>query len=136
LKFNLKASGINQTLDPLKLGIIGEGKTIVVGIDVIYPSPQSKGIAPSVARIVASIDKLLGQWPSALSIQESRKEIVSHLRDLFKSRLVLWRKHNGQLPENIIIYRDGVSEGQYQTVLDQELPLLHEACTKLYPANA
>jgi len=136
LKFNLKAGGINQILDPAKMGIIGEGKTMVVGIDVTHPSPGSKDGAPSVAAVVASIDKFLAQWPSTFSIQESRKEMVSALEGMFLSRLQLWKKHNPQLPESIIIYRDGVSEGQFQQVLDLELPQIRNACRQAYPATA
>ncbi|KAF4626624.1 hypothetical protein G7Y89_g11532 [Cudoniella acicularis] len=137
LKFNLKAGGINQTLDAPKLGIISEGKTMVVGLDVTHPSPGSKENAPSAAGIVASVDRFLGQWPCDFRIQEGRKEMVSGLEGMFLSRLVLWEKHNkGQLPENILIYRDGVSEGQYQQLLDQELPQIRNACRQKYPATA
>lgn len=135
LKFNLKAGGTNQIVDPLKLGLISEGKTMVVGIDVTHPSPGSKSGAPSVAGIVASVDKELGQWPAALKIQEPRKEMVTHLYDMFISRLVVWQRRNKALPENILVYRDGVSEGQYQLVIDQEFPLLREACKASYPAS-
>ena len=137
LKFNMKAGGINQILEPAKLGIISEGKTMVVGLDVTHPSPGSKEGAPSVAAIVASVDKFLGQWPGSFSIQEGRTEMVSALEALFLGRLRLWQKHNKQsLPENIILYRDGVSEGQYQQLLDLELPLIRNACRQAYPATA
>jgi eukaryotic translation initiation factor 2C len=137
MKFNLKAGGVNQTLDASKLYIVGEGKTMLVGLDVTHPSPGSAEGAPSVAAIVASVDKFLGQWPSDFSIQESRKEMITALEAMFLSRLRLWQKHNNQqLPENVIIYRDGVSEGQYQTVLDTELPLIRNACRQVYPATA
>ena len=109
---------------------------MVVGIDVTHPSPGSKEGAPSAAGIVASVDKFLGQWPCTFSIQEGRKETVSALEAMFASRLVVWEKFNKQLPENIIIYRDGVSEGQYQILLDVELPLVRAACSKKYPATA
>ncbi|TVY52831.1 Protein argonaute 1B [Lachnellula cervina] len=136
LKFNLKAGGINQTLDPAKLGVVSEGRTMVVGLDVTHPSPGSKDSAPSVAGIVASVDKVLGQWPADFRIQESRKETVSGLYDMFLGRLNLWEKKNKNLPENIIVYRDGVSEGQYQLLLDQELPQIRNACRQKYPAQA
>ncbi|TVY78441.1 Protein argonaute 1B [Lachnellula suecica] len=136
LKFNLKAGGINQVLDPAKLGLISEGKTMVVGLDVTHPSPGSKDTAPSVAGIVASVDKFLGQWPADFRIQESRKEMISGLEAMFLGRLNLWEKKNKVLPENIIIYRDGVSEGQYQLLLDQELPQIRNACRQKYPAQA
>jgi len=136
LKFNLKAGGVNQTLDPAKMGIIAEGKTMVVGIDVTHPSPGSKDSAPSVAAVVASIDKVLAQWPCRFSIQEGRKEMVAALEGMILSLLKLFEKRNGKLPENILIYRDGVSEGQYQQVLELELPLIRNACRQAYPATA
>lgn len=136
LKVNLKLGGSNQSLKADKLGIIGEGKTMLVGIDVTHPSPGSASSAPSVAGIVASVDPALGQWPADIRIQSSRQEMVSGLDDLLVSRLRVWAEYNkGSYPENIIVYRDGVSEGQYNTVIDEELPLLKKACEATYPAT-
>jgi hypothetical protein len=132
-KFNLKLGGTNQTVEG-GLGLIKDGKTMVVGIDVTHPSPGSSSAAPSVAGMVASVDKNLGQWPAILRLQHvSKSEMVDELKDMLKSRLQLWRTYNNTLPENILIYRDGVSEGQYSVVLDKELPLLRQACQEMYP---
>lgn len=135
LKFNLKLGGANQSLETSKLGIIAFKKTMVVGLDVTHPSPGSSSKAPSVVGIVASVDSTLAQWPADIRIQESRQEMVSELDVLMKSRLLLWRQKNGSLPENIIVYRDGVSEGQYQLTLEEEVPLLRKACESFYPAT-
>ncbi|KAK2046757.1 Piwi-domain-containing protein [Colletotrichum somersetense] len=117
LKVNLKLGRNNQLVDGSRLGIISEDKTMVVGIDVTHPSPDSSRHAPSIAGMVASVDRWLGQWPAVLQIQSgARQEMVSGLNGMLKSRLRLWRvkgKHQA-LPENILVYRDGVSEGQYQ----------------------
>lgn len=136
LKFNLKGGGINQTLERGKLGVIGDGKTMVVGIDVTHPSPNSQKSAPSVAGIVATIDQSLGQWPADIRIQQRREEMVLDLKGLLKGRLRLWKSKNSSYPDNLLIYRDGVSEGQYQLVLEKELPQLREACAETYPANS
>ncbi|PGH08751.1 hypothetical protein AJ80_07789 [Polytolypa hystricis UAMH7299] len=138
MKFNLKLGGTNHVIDAPRLGIVGEGKTMVVGLDVTHPSPGSSSEAPSIAGIVSSIDKTLGQWPAAVRIQqEARKEMVGALDELIQSRLRLWQKHNRQsLPENILIYRDGVSEGQYRTVIEEELPLIRRACEAVYPSTS
>ena len=136
-KFNLKLGGINQLVDNDKLGIIYEDKTMVVGLDVTHPSPGSASNAPSIAGMVASVDKWLGQWPADLRIQEPRKEMISELDSMLKTRLRLWKtlgEHNA-LPENILVYRDGVSEGQYATVIKDELPLLRKACAEMYPPS-
>ncbi|KAL3494045.1 ribonuclease H-like domain-containing protein [Aspergillus germanicus] len=136
LKFNLKLGGINQIVKPSELGIIGEGKTMLLGIDVTHPSPGSVDGAPSVAGMVASIDSSLGQWPAEIRIQESRKEIVDDLDSMLKAHLRRWAaSHKNTYPENIIVYRDGVSEGQYDLVTEKELPLLKSAAREIYPAS-
>lgn len=138
LKFNLKLGGNNQMVDPTRLSFLNEDKTMVVGIDVTHPSPGSSSHAPSVAGLVASTDKYLGQWPGSLSLQsEARQEMVSDLTPMVKKALDNWRnigKH-ASLPENVLVYRDGVSEGQYQTVYDKEIPLLRDAFAEVYPAD-
>lgn len=136
LKINLKLGGANQSLRQSDLGFFADGKTMLVGIDVTHPSPGSSGSAPSVAGIVASTDAALAQWPAEIRIQAARQEMVADLDNLLRSRIKLWAKHNNnRYPENIVIYRDGVSEGQYDTVINSELPLLKKACEGVYPAN-
>ncbi|KAJ4211449.1 hypothetical protein NW757_014809, partial [Fusarium falciforme] len=138
LKFNLKLGGNNQLLDKQRLGIINEDKTMVVGIDVTHPSPGSSSRAPSIAGMVASVDRWLGQWPAVLQVQAgARQEMVTDLSDMLKSRLQLWKtkEYHQFLPENILVYRDGVSEGQYDKVVNEQLPRLRKACTEVYPAS-
>lgn len=63
--------------------------------------------------------------------------MVTDLGDMIGERLELWRKKNQQrLPNKVIVYRDGVSEGQFQLVLDQELPGFHNAFKKFYGDKA
>lgn len=146
LKWNLKNGGINHKLhDPV--GLIKDGETMVVGYDVTHPTnlgDKKKGNkdeggksvenrSPSLVGLVASIDKDLGQWPSVAWEQDSRMEMlddkfVGH----FGTRLDLWKRHNGKWPEYIMIYRDGVSEGQFSQVLTKELPHIRAACAKRY----
>lgn len=133
LKLNLKLGGENHSVGLEKIGIISEGKTIIVGIDVTHPSPGSPEGTPSVAGMVASINKYLGQWPAILRIQESAKEMVNELGPMIKVFVSRWRDNNKGLPENILIYRDGVSEGQYAEVLAEEVKKLRAACKELYP---
>ncbi|CAK7226185.1 hypothetical protein SBRCBS47491_006145 [Sporothrix bragantina] len=133
LKFNLKLGGVNHRLDkPDKLGIIFEGKTMVVGYDIIHPTNLGAGddvrSLPSHVGLVASIDKDLAQWPACQWSQTSRQELTSdELTEALKSRLERWREHNRAYPENILVYRDGVSEGQFEQVLDTELPQMKAA---------
>lgn len=139
LKFNLKLGGVNQTVENISNSIVGQDKTMIVGLDVTHPSPGSSTAAPSVAGMVASVDKYLGQWPATLRLQSrARKEEVDGLAEILKRHLDLWRtkgKH-ASLPENIIVFRDGVSEGQFDKVINDELPQLRQACKDKYsPAD-
>lgn len=136
MKFNLKLGGSNHTLTPENMGMIAEGKTMVVGIDVTHPSPGSNSNAPSVAGMVASTSKTLTQWPSIIRLQrEAKVEMVDDLEDMLMTRLQYWHRVNKAYPENILVYRDGVSEGQYGLVLSDEIPRLRSACAKLYPGK-
>ena len=134
LKFNLKKGGVNWTLPGNKLWEKVQGTTMLVGVDVTHPSPGSKEDAPSIAGVVASIKKDCAQWPASLRLQTGRKEQVLDLTNMMAERLRMWQKHNGQgLPQNILIYRDGVSEGQYVSlVLEKELPAIQKSFEGIY----
>lgn len=139
LKWNLKAGGVNHKLRN-EFGIIKEGKTMVVGYDVTHPTNMPSGksdSAPSLVGLVATVDRDMGQWPSASWEQNSKQEMLDKtLTEAFKSRLELWQKHNKQqLPENIVIFRDGVSEGQFAQVIQKELPRIRIACNSKYPKD-
>ncbi|KAK4453918.1 ribonuclease H-like domain-containing protein [Podospora aff. communis PSN243] len=139
LKVNLKFGGASHVMKK-DTTIIGEGKTMVVGYDVTHPTNLGLGAgdnAPSIAALVASVDKDLSQWPGSVWAMRATEEMLDEqLQKHFKKRLVHWRTQAANakaLPGNIIIFRDGVSEGQFKQVLDKELPLIRAACTEMYP---
>ncbi|KAK0713514.1 ribonuclease H-like domain-containing protein [Lasiosphaeria miniovina] len=135
LKVNLKLGGSNHSVGFTGDQIVKQGNTMIVGLDVTHPPPGSAETVPSVAGMVASMDKNLGQWPATFSLQGNREEEVTaeSFRLLIGPHLVRWRgpKKGGKYPENIIVYRDGVSEGQYNHVL-KEFHFLKIACENEY----
>ncbi|KAI2621955.1 Piwi-domain-containing protein [Hypomontagnella submonticulosa] len=136
LKVNLKMGGVNHKLGT-EVNMVKDGKTMIMGYDVTHPTnlKSAEGL-PSLVGMVSSVDQDLGQWPAASWSQAGKLEMLDKtLREKFASRLSLWRQHNGQLPQNIIIFRDGVSEGQFEQVLTKELPFMREACKEMYPAT-
>lgn len=139
LKVNLKFGGVNHKLRT-DIPLIKGGKTMVVGYDVTHPTNLGPGMAenaPSLVGLVASVDADLAQWPAvAWQNPPFTEELDENLVKHFQSRLHLWRnKNGGRLPDNILIFRDGVSEGQFKMVLDSELPHIRTACKALYPAG-
>ena len=137
LKINLKLGGVNHSLPPDRLGFLQKGNTMVMGIDVTHPSPGQIKEGPSIAAVVASVDEYLAQWPCSLRTQrrefKGADEVVKPLQlgPMVSERLDLWMQNNkGDLPERILVYRDGVSESQYEEVLRTEVPVIYQACEK------
>jgi eukaryotic translation initiation factor 2C len=62
---------------------------------------------------VAAISGDNNLFRPAIRLQEGRKETITDLVDMLKTHLTLFRKNTGNWPAKIIMFRDGVSEGQY-----------------------
>ncbi|KAJ7688957.1 Piwi domain-containing protein [Mycena rosella] len=136
LKVNTKLGGINHLLDPGAMRWLTKEKTMLVGIDVTHPGPTSREGSPSIAAVVASVDANFVQFPASLRIQRpdpnrESKEMLSELRDMLVERLLVYEKKNRALPQRIIVFRDGVSEGQFDIVVREEKAQILEAFQKL-----
>ncbi|KAF7305402.1 Argonaute-like protein [Mycena chlorophos] len=136
LKVNTKLGGINHLLDPAATRWLTKEKTMMVGIDVTHPGPGSQRGAPSIAAVVASVDDNFVQFPASMRIQQpddnrESKEMLTELRDMLVERLQVYESKNGALPQRIIVFRDGVSEGQFDTVIREEQTQILEAFKKL-----
>ncbi|UJO17421.1 uncharacterized protein CLAFUR5_06458 [Fulvia fulva] len=134
LKFNLKGGGVSHTVENTVVKPI-DNNTMLVGVDVTHPSPGSTDGAPSIATMVASTDANMFQWPGSIRTQTGRQEMVDAIEDMLSERLDLWVKKNRTLPTKIVVYRDGVSEGQYNLVLQHELPSFEKTFEKRYGAK-
>ncbi|KAF6761975.1 argonaute-like protein [Ephemerocybe angulata] len=130
LKFNMKLGGVNHLLDKESMAWLKQKPTMIVGIDVTHPGPGSVRGTPSIAAVVASCDADYAQFPCSMEIQESKKEMVSNLDGMMQERLTVFLRKGKILPERILVYRDGVSEGQFKTVIEEELPLMKAAFRK------
>jgi eukaryotic translation initiation factor 2C len=75
LKVNTKLGGINHRIGGDALGWLHREPTILVGIDVTHPGPSSVPGTPSIAGVVASVDKDFVQFPASLRLQKSKQEV-------------------------------------------------------------
>ncbi len=136
MKVNLKFGGVNHQVKD-DTGLMA--KSLFVGYDVTHPTNLPAGAgenAPSLVGLVGNLDATLAQWPAVAWENPRRAEMVGNdggrFVEHFKDRIKMWMKKNsGQVPENIIIFRDGVSEGQFRLVLDNELPHIRQACREV-----
>ncbi|KAL5508298.1 hypothetical protein ACEPAH_5917 [Sanghuangporus vaninii] len=132
LKINVKLGGINSIPDPASVQYLTDdaNPTIVMGADVVHPAPGSKG-HPSYTAVVGNVDSTAAYYlASSPRVQTSRQEMIEDLEEMafhVLSLYVSYRKKEGKAksnPKRIIFYRDGVSEGQFQQVLEFEVPKL------------
>ncbi|KAF9011911.1 argonaute-like protein [Cyathus striatus] len=135
LKVNMKLGGVNHALDPVNMKWLKSQPTMLVGIDVTHPGPGSVKGTPSIAAVVASSGIDFAQYPASMEIQESKKEMVTNLSGMMHERLSLFLNKNRFLPERILVYRDGVSEGQFSIVLEEEMPAMIKAFKKFDTAQ-
>ncbi|CAM1327792.1 AGO1 (predicted) [Pycnogonum litorale] len=131
LKINAKLGGINHQLHHNMSRPDVLRKCIIIGADVNHPAPKDT-TSPSVAAVVGSFDCSFSKYDAEVRAQQSRLEIIFDLKLMVKNLLLTYyNKTKGQKPQNIIFYRDGVSEGQFVQVLEYELTAVQEACTSL-----
>ncbi|KQK03877.2 hypothetical protein BRADI_2g10360v3, partial [Brachypodium distachyon] len=110
--------------------------TIIFGMDVSYGSPGSN--VPSVAAVVSSFEwPLISKYRASVCTQSPREEMIETLfkpvgdddSGLINDSLNDFRsKTPDKTPEQIIIFRDVVSESQFNDVLDKELAPIIQAC--------
>lgn len=131
LKMNVKGGGVSHVVPDTLKGPV-DYNTMLLGIDVTHPSPGSHETAPSIACAVANTDSSLFHWPGSIRPQTGRQEMVDSLIEMVKERLKTFNRKNGRYPNRVVVYRDGVSEGQFKTVLEVELPLIEEAYKEVY----
>ncbi|XP_050746171.1 protein argonaute-3 isoform X6 [Drosophila biarmipes] len=119
LQMNCKIGGSLWTVKiPLK-------NVMVCGIDS-YHDPSNRG--NSVAALVASLNSSYTHWYSKAVVQTKSEEILNGLTASFETALKTYQKRNGNLPENVIIYRDGIGDGQLNTCFKYEIPQFEMVC--------
>ncbi|KAL1754636.1 Piwi domain-containing protein [Schizophyllum commune] len=129
MKINAKLGGINAIIrpgDPSNLLADRNQPTLVLGADVIHPSPGSVGQS-SYAAMVGSVDPDAAKYRATSREQASRQELIEDFEDMAKGLIQAYidaRKLEGKTataskPARIFVYRDGVSEGQFKQVKDE-----------------
>ncbi|KAL8982691.1 MAG: hypothetical protein Q9205_002875 [Flavoplaca limonia] len=110
LKLNMKMGGQNQRLDPQPLLSISLRSTMIVGIDVMMPTPIANKRPKPVVLMVSSIDPDLSQWPAMVQVARNKDSIAQAVKHLLSTRIELWKKKNTTSPENVIVYHKGLTE--------------------------
>jgi eukaryotic translation initiation factor 2C len=127
LKYNIKAGGINHKVNSTMLQNPNDSGPIFVGINVTKLPSNSCGIAS----VVANSGSDLSKWPGSIRCQQGSETLVQELESIMKERLTAFVGKKAR-PSKIIVYRGGVTEDQYQRVLDDEFPKIKRARDTVY----
>lgn len=91
------------------------------------------------AALTMSFDKDACRYAAGVQTNGHRVEMITeaNIEGFFGFLLPEWVKQvgGGNLPMHIYYFRDGVSEGQYSHVLDQEVADMKKMIEKLYPGK-
>uniref|UniRef100_A0A8D0AG69 Piwi-like protein 2 n=1 Tax=Sander lucioperca TaxID=283035 RepID=A0A8D0AG69_SANLU len=124
LQINSKLGGELWTVNvPLK-------HLMVVGVDVHHDTSKAH---QSVMGFVASVNSSLTRWYSRVTFQTPTEELINGFRVCLLAALQKYYEVNHNLPEKIVVYRDGVSDGQLKMVEQYEIPQLIK-CFETFPS--
>ncbi|KAI0305799.1 Piwi domain-containing protein, partial [Multifurca ochricompacta] len=129
LKINIKLGGINSHPNSQIYTGLNKEPTMIVGADVTHPGPGIRD-RPSIASLVSSFDATFSRYAAFTKVQVPRMEVIEELEEMFLTALRYFLHTNRVSPRRIIFYRDGVSEGEFQTVEEIEIKALSDAWDK------
>lgn len=121
LKINAKLGGSNVELSGSLPHFEGDEHVMFIGADVNHPAARDM-ISPSIVAVVGTVN-----WPAAnryaarVFPQNHRKEQIVNFGETCLELVGCYQRQNGVKPTSIVIFRDGVSEGQFEMVLNEEL---------------
>nr|UVZ36470.1 piwi isoform X2 [Plutella xylostella] len=123
IQINCKLGGAPWTVD------IPVGGLMVVGYDVCHDTRSKER---SFGAMVATLDKAMTKYYSTVNAHTSGEELSSHMSFNIGAALDKYREKNGQLPSRVIIYRDGVGDGQIPYVANHEVVEIKKKLSEIY----
>ena len=134
LKINSKLAGTNHKLERNSRPKMFSEPVMILGADVTHAAAQFKGVKPSIAAVVGSVDPSAHmQYEVEIRVQETEQneEMIQDMENIVKKLLHKFERIARQRPKKLIMFRDGVSEGQFQSVMARELLAIRAASPSL-----
>ncbi|XP_075903162.1 piwi-like protein 1 [Nelusetta ayraudi] len=101
---------------------------MIVGIDCYHDITAGKR---SIGALVASLNPGMSRWFSRCVLQHKGQEIMDGLKSALSAALREYFKYNKCLPSRIIVYRDGVGDGQLHSVVNYEVEQIIDSIRSL-----
>ena len=105
---------------------------MVLGADVTHPMAYEAEV--SIAAVVATVDPYFTRYVGEAQAQPAHQEIIQDLECMMVKLFTHYQAANqGQLPDYLLFYRDGVGDGQFDIVLKEEIPRIYAAASRMAP---
>ncbi|CAG8635425.1 4157_t:CDS:2, partial [Cetraspora pellucida] len=112
---------------------------MIIGADVFHPSIEDKKKGrPSVAGLVASMDQFATKYIGRYSMNEKLKnEVIEGIGSIFVDfvKVFFEKTNNKYFPEAILFYRDGVAEGQFEIIMEDEVCKILDELKNFYQSH-
>lgn len=121
-----------MSVSPANLASLGLTKnTMIIGCDVNHPGEREL-VESSISVAVGSTDPMFCKYSASIRVQErNRDETITQLDVMVEELMKEFSKANGAYPTNLIVLRDGLSEGQFEKAEKIEIAAIQKALTKL-----
>ncbi|XP_075481350.1 protein argonaute 2-like [Primulina tabacum] len=121
LKINAKLGGNNFELMGKLPHFDAEDRVMFIGADVNHPATMDSS-CHSIAAVVGTVNRpALNRYAATVSPQTYRQEKISKFGDICRDLVDSYALHNNVKPTKLVVFCDGVSEGQFGMVLAEEL---------------
>ncbi|GMG30064.1 unnamed protein product [Aspergillus oryzae] len=123
MKVNAKLGGTTARIIPKVNDASLKPMTMIIGADVTHPTI---GVwSPSMAAVSVCMDTFGGRYWGACETNGDRVEVIAraNMEHMLTPLVREWMSTVGQgrAPENVYYFRDGVSEGEREKILKQEV---------------
>jgi len=92
--------------------------TMVIGYDSYHDSNQ-RGMA--VGAVVATLNQTMTKFSSSCTMHRNDEEMLSQMKVCVTNAVRKYQSYNGFYPSRVVVYRDGVGEGQIPYVKEIEI---------------
>jgi eukaryotic translation initiation factor 2C len=134
-KINTKTGGINTELSRSDIKIISSSPTMIIGIDLNQPS-KVESRNQSIVTLVASQNETASKYKTYVEYQSDKHLVVHDIRRISIKIFSDFNKMENYIPNRVIIYRDGLSDGQFDQTLNYEVSRIHNGFNQVFPNEA
>uniref|UniRef100_A0A914Q0H6 Piwi domain-containing protein n=1 Tax=Panagrolaimus davidi TaxID=227884 RepID=A0A914Q0H6_9BILA len=131
-KVNVKMGGINYVVKFSKNVLdLNNGKIFILGLDVSHPTGGKYTDEPSFVGLSANYMEHPQEFGNLFFAQTTRQEIIDIEQLTYFTEKLLSHVQKFRAIKTIVLLRDGVSEGQYSKVLEEEIGAIKKAAKNL-----